>query len=128
MNAENERLCNLYPFLNPHDDSEDYTYLDDMPYGWRQAFGEQMCQEIRESLLAEGGQELLNSYHVVQVKEKFGGLRWYDDGCPESTKDIIHKYEILSTSLCVECGKPATKHTSPWILPVCDACYNKLMA
>lgn len=56
----NRRLTEKYPFLIPRNrwtdvisKDYDYTYteLDAMPDGWRWAFGEQMCEEIRNALL-----------------------------------------------------------------------------
>lgn len=99
-----------------------YTKFDEIPEGWRNAFGLQMCEDIREALLNEGGKELLNSYQIMQIKEKFGTLRWYDLSAPKSVHDIIDKYEALSYHTCVNCGKPATKISTGWICPYCDDC------
>lgn len=143
---ENKRLCDTYPFLIPYNRftgklitcekgfwakepdkpppewDYEYTELDDMDEGWRKAFGEQMCAEIKEALLKEGGEELLNNYRVEQIKEKFGYLRWYDTPSIKSVQEIIRKYEVISSRTCVVCGKPATKLTKGWIVPVCDEC------
>lgn len=128
-----KRICKRYPFLIIRNWKTDkpieypYTYLDDMPYGWRRAFGKQMCEEIRKVLIK--GRYLYN-YRVAEVKEKFGGLRWYDDGAPSSIsrelQDIIDKYEELSYSTCICCGRPATKISKNWISPFCDRCAGKL--
>ena len=83
---KNKKLIERYPFLIPHDRLTDevpkdfdytYTEIDDMPNGWRDAFGEQMCEEIREELVRVGH---LEKYRVVQIKEKYGCLCWYDFG------------------------------------------------
>lgn len=103
----------------------DYTYteLDDMPDGWRIAFGDQMCEEIHQELVKFN---FLNEYRIVQIKEKYGTLRWYDNGCPSGSKiyDIIDKYEELSEKTCIECGKPAKWLSTGWISPFCDDCKN----
>lgn len=124
----NRELCERFPFLIPHDcftgevypdyDYE-YTELDDMPDGWRKAFGEQMCQEIMDELVANN---MVDEYRVEQIKEKFGGLRWYDNGFTQKGFDIIDKYENLSYKTCIACGKPATRMTKGWIMPFCDEC------
>lgn len=61
----------------------DYTYteLDDMPDGWRIAFGDQMCEEIHQELVKFN---FLNEYRIVQIKEKYG---CYDDNSEVLTKD-----------------------------------------
>ena len=126
-----KRICKRYPFLIIRNWKTDepieypYTYLDDMPYGWKRAFGIQMCEEIRQTLLKA---DYLNDYRVVQIKEKFGQLRWYDNGAPESIfrelNDIIYKYEDISERTCICCGRPATKISLGWISPFCDKCAN----
>lgn len=134
---KNKRLVEKHPYLIPTDeytskplDNYDYssTLLDDMPPGWKIAFGEQMCDEITEILKQY---DYLDKYKVVQVKEKFGQLRWYDDGSlPDGVygkiNDVLMKYEHLSERTCVCCGKPATKMSTGWISPYCDECAAKV--
>jgi len=130
---ENKRLVARYPFLLPFDrytgrvlEGFDYSYtvLDDMPHGWRVAFGEKMCEEIRDRLVKSG---CLDRYRVFQIKEKFGKLRWYDfffeGACVETTTtDIISKYEQLSVRTCILCGKPAEQIGAIWNAPCCNGC------
>jgi hypothetical protein len=102
-----------------------YTELDALPEVWRQKFGIQICKEIKQALLKKGGYKALLRYRILQIKEKWGYLHWYDvNGC-EETFDIIRKYEDISSQICFDCGEPATKQTKGWILNVCDKCYNK---
>jgi len=129
---KNKKLIDRFPFLLPYhrlsgEVSEDYDYscteLDAMPNGWRIAFGEQICEEIREELEKAG---CLETYRITQIKEKFGCLRWYDLGGTERMlREIIPKYERLSTRTCIRCGKPATRITTNWISPFCDNCIPK---
>ena len=129
-------LCYKYPWLIPHnhwtdEEIEDfdfsYTELDGMPEGWKKAFGEQICEEIQK-LLEEA--DYVYKYRILQIKEKFGGLRWYDNTVPESIRErlnaIITKYEDLSERTCVECGAPATKISTGWISPWCDKCAEEI--
>lgn len=74
--------------------SEDYDYsytmLDDMPDGWRKAFGEELCEAIREELIKVG---LLDQYRIIQIKEKYGELVWYGaHGNETIRKDILRQY------------------------------------
>lgn len=98
-----------------------YTELDAMDAGWRKAFGIQMCKEIKAELKKH---KFLYKYRIVQIKEKWGYLHWYDGGTPKDSKiyDIIRKYEQISAKTCVVCGKPATKMSTGWISPYCDDC------
>ena len=98
-----------------------YTELDAMESGWRKAFGIQMCKEIKKELKKH---KFLYKYRIVQIKEKWGYLHWYDSGTPKDSKiyDIVRKYEQISAKTCGVCGKPATKITKGWIYPYCDDC------
>lgn len=102
------------------------TWWDEIPVGWTKAFGEQMCDELLEILKKA---DYVDEYQIVQIKEKFGGLRWYDNGVPDIVwdeyKDWLYKYEELSFKTCIFCGEPATRMTTGWILPVCDSCYRQ---
>ena len=129
----NQKLIERFPFLIPRNrwtgkvpEDYDYSYteLDSMPDGWRKAFGEQMCEDIREELVRA---EYLDQYRITQIKEKYGTLRWYDFGCTERMlRDIIPKYEHLSARICIRCGNPATKVSIGWISPYCDTCAGKI--
>lgn len=130
---ENKRLIERFPFLMPHNRWTDeipedfdysYTELDAMPDGWRKAFGEQMCEEIREELVRV---DYLEKYRIAQIKEKYGFLRWYDFGGTEKmNREIIPKYAHLSERTCIMCGAPATKIATGWISPYCDACATQI--
>lgn len=128
---KNKKLCEEFPFLIPTNRwttkvPEDYDYtsteIDDMPYGWFKAFGMNMLRELKEAL-----GNSLNKYRITQIKEKYGGLRWYDAGCTEEGFKVIHKYSRLSQITCIKCGKPATKISGGWISPYCDECYEKII-
>ena len=126
-------LCGKYPFLIPRYDwsgeiIEDYdytsTYLDDIPVGWKKAFGEMMCEEIKQELIRCN---FLDEFRIIQAKEKFGGLRIYTNGEPVDCKvqQIIDKYSTLSENICVICGKPDVPITNNgWISPYCKKCFT----
>lgn len=143
---ENKALCERFPFLTPWNrwsgkliteahgggywtgDPEsvpefdwEYTELDEMPEGWRRAFGEKMCEELKAAL--ELDHDLLR-WRIVQMKEKWGRLVIYDNGhvIGSFVPEILDKYERMSERLCIRCGKPATKITTGWVCPYCDAC------
>lgn len=129
----NHWLCLMFPWLYPYNKiTEDfssnynyeYTLLDDMPDGWRKAFGEQMCFEIAEVL--EKTKDENFEYRILQIKEKWGTLRWYDNSVPDDIRDelksVIQKYEDLSEKTCINCGASAKWRTTNWISPWCDKC------
>lgn len=74
---ENKKLLERFPWLSLRDGEYNLTYLDFLPPGWRDAFGIQMCEEIQAELEKFGW---VDSYEVLDVKEKYGELRWYHSG------------------------------------------------
>jgi len=126
-------LCGKYPFLIPRYDwsgeiIEDYdytsTYLDDIPVGWKIAFGEMMCEEIKQELVRCN---YLDEFRIIQAKEKFGQARIYTNGEPVDCKvqEIIDKYSVLSENICIICGKPDVPITNNgWISPYCKKCFT----
>lgn len=130
----NKELIEKYPFLKRRNlwtdepiNNYEFTELDDLPSGWRIAFGMQMLEELNEILKKAN---YVDKYRILQIKEKFGGLRWYVNGIP---KDIYEEYRAwedkyykLSTRTCIRCGKPATKISAGWISPFCDDCAEEI--
>lgn len=95
-----------------------YTELDAMPDGWRKAFGIQMCKELKKALTQYN---YLYKYRIMQIKEKYGSLRWYSNGSPNGCEyPIISKYEALSARTCIVCGKSAKYISTGWISPYCE--------
>ena len=132
----NKSLLNKYPWLTPYNvwtgkPLEDYNYestwADDIPDGWRLAFGDQMIEELDQLLRKYNLEE---DYHITQIKEKFGSLRWYDDGFAkegvEEYMNWLYKYEDLSSRTCIYCGEPAIGFTQGWIIPLCKDCMKDM--
>ena len=128
----NKKLTKRFPFLLPRnrwggDIAEDYAYdyteLDAMPEGWRGSFGIEMCERLSACLKKA---HYSNKYRITQIKEKWGGLRWYDGGAPkkisEEIEQIISEYEHKSFSICIYCGKPAKYVTDGYVLYLCEDC------
>ena len=132
IKQKNKELLEKYPWLYPVSEytgkpleNYDYsfTWMDDIPLGWNIAFGKQMVEELGALLEKYNYQD---EYNICQIKEKFGGLRWYDNGFPtegyEEYKEWLDKYEELSFKTCIDCGKPAKYFTRGWITPICEDC------
>ena len=83
----------------------------------------------------KGNQELLESYlnkgivdppptieQVVasQVKEKYGGLRFYCNGGDDTTDAYVRFAEMLSECTCDVCGAPGKMSDGGWIVTRCD--------
>lgn len=66
-------------------------------------------------------------FYVTQVKEKFGGLRFYVTGATEPIWDAIGEAERESSVTCELCGEEGTHRTSDWgwHSTRCDKCWEK---
>ena len=67
----NRELIAEYPWLDIGD--KQFTLLDTLPMGWYGLILD-MCKEIKQAL----PKELVNKYQVIEAKEKWYELRWYD--------------------------------------------------
>jgi len=63
---------------------------------------------------------------VHQIKEKFGGLRFYYDGGDEQVRGMVSMAESWASNTCEICGVPSTKQTTGWIKNVCDEHFNEI--
>lgn len=61
---------------------------------------------------------------AVQVKEKFGGLRFYMTSGNDEIYDLIGEAEAKSYKTCEECGEPGEEKPMSWIRTLCDGCYE----
>ena len=57
---------------------------------------------------------------VAQIKEKFGGLRFYYDGGDEHISGMVRMAESWAGHVCEECGKPGESRSGGWIKTLCD--------
>lgn len=113
----NRELVEEYPWLNIG--YEQLTLLDALPRGWHDLILD-MCKEIKQAL----PKELVNKYQVVEAKEKWYGLSWYDglddlSPMPPAITDIVCKYEMQSREVCMMCGAPKPKDKE-----ICDRCMH----
>lgn len=129
----NKKLLQDYPFLLPRllttgnipDDYDyQYTLLDDIPSGWQEEFGIEMCEEMKKVLEKY---DMLKDYRIFQIKEKFGELRIYGNWGNEEFDAVIKKYTDYSKIVCYRCGDKATHFDLLWRLcPVCSSCIDEL--
>jgi hypothetical protein len=62
---------------------------------------------------------------AVQVKEKFGSLRFYYDGGDDYIRGMVSFAESMSAKTCENCGEKATVKTNGWIKNLCSPCAEK---
>jgi hypothetical protein len=57
---------------------------------------------------------------ALQVKEKFGGLRFYYSGGDAYISGVVQLAEDMSYNICEVCGNPGTQTSSGWIRTLCS--------
>lgn len=84
-----------------------------------------LCNTIQQYI---DNNKHLNVSQVIatQVKEKYGGLRFYCQGGDETIDGMIWFAENLSFNICEICGNTKeVKQTEGWIKTLCINCYNQ---
>jgi len=69
----------------------------------------------------------IDQVEAMQVKEKFGGLRFYIDHGTEEIYNMIYEAENESYETCEYCGSQDNVHQTKggWIVTLCDECEEK---
>ena len=88
------------------------------------AFGFE-CGDGWFDLIYELSKQLEGHTVAAQVKEKFGGLRFYITTATDEIHEIIDKAEQDSYTICERCGKSGTLRTDGWHVTLCDDCYRE---
>lgn len=57
---------------------------------------------------------------ILQVKEKFGGLRFYIGAANDKIFDRISQAEVDSYKICEECGQPGVLRGGGWLRTLCE--------
>ncbi len=92
----------------------------DVGDGWEPIVRE--LSEKLEKLILEAPEDLRGSYYASQVKEKFGGLRFYMAGSTSEMESAIDEAEEACSKVCETCGAPGKIHHDGWSRTNCDAC------
>lgn len=97
--------------------------------GWGMTCGDgwfNIIKDLSEKLSKFEGVE------AAQVKEKFGGLRFYVDGTTTENYKEVHKIiseaERKSFETCENCGEPGKQRGGGWIRTLCDKCEKEQVA
>lgn len=120
------QLCQKYPeiFQDRHGDMKKTLMCFGFEHddGWFKLLDD-MCSQIMDVCKSRNQSPPI----AVQVKEKFGGLRFYvsyPDNCDfQVMYDFIQKAEHLSYKTCEVCGKPGqlrSRGRYGWLKTLCD--------
>lgn len=95
--------------------------------GWRPVI-EALCSQIQHHIDHKNRQ--FNEFNrgqgcpqvvVQQIKEKFGGLRFYYDGGDDVVDGMVRMAESWAGHSCETCGAPGTSGGRGWVQTLCAA-------
>jgi hypothetical protein len=125
-NELDEKLCAKYPkiFVDRHGDmrSTAMCWGIECGDGWYWLI-DNLCQTI-QSYLDNNKHLGISQVIAVQVKEKYGTLRFYYSGGDETVGGMVWFAEHLSGRICESCGsaKDVAKTQGGWIQTLCGVC------
>jgi hypothetical protein len=67
----------------------------------------------------------LKDFAIVQIKEKFGGLRIYTSVTDDAIDGIVTTAEKRAAVTCEVCGAPGRMRDGGWLKTLCDDCEAK---
>ena len=121
-----DQLCSMLTGeYNQKKDAYDYVSgrLGEPMFGYKPddtPAGVIITQEMLDKRKAEMDTAALSVPVAVQVKEKFGGLRFYVQGATDKHWNYISFAEGMSYRTCEECGGVGQRYTIGWHRTLCD--------
>ena len=79
---------------------------------------ESLCSSIQHHIKWKKGE--CPQVVVMQIKEKFGGLRFYYDGGDDYINGMVSMAESWANKSCETCGAPGKTREGGWIKTLCD--------
>jgi ribosomal protein L37AE/L43A len=126
-----KKLCEKYPkiFANRHGDmrSTAMCWGFDCLDGWY-AIIDRLCRNLQFNTDNNNRPDKEGICHypqvvASQVKEKYGGLRFYTEGVSMNQHAVISFVESLSYHVCEQCGSMKdVGQTSGWVCTLCREC------
>lgn len=90
--------------------------------GWEKLI-RQLCKDIDNLYKVNNQSVVRKRFQITQIKEKFGGLRFYGDYVLDDRMlDLIDKAEGESLSICENCGAEGELIGEHWVKTLCDIC------
>jgi hypothetical protein len=118
MSEQTDRIVNSFPGLFHRDDGKMFTNIG-IGDGWLRLVYD-LCAAIQ--IEAERAGVIPE---IIQIKEKFGMLRFYVHGTNPAMRDLIAEAEARSKFVCESCGLLGELRNDGWLHVACDPCEKK---
>lgn len=83
-----------------------------------------LCERLQSMTDYNPNNDRFPQIVATQVKEKFGGLRFYVRAASDYQDGLISMAESLSYHICEVCGNPGKPNKSGWIRTTCATHIN----
>jgi hypothetical protein len=123
MKMTQEEMQNYFPTVFPKMFVGKYGGIS-CDVGWFNIIN-QLCQNIQSRI---DWHPEVEQVVVEQVKEKFGGLRFYITGGDDFIQGLVRMAESMSGVTCESCGNPGESRNGGWIHTYCDTCESQHQA
>ena len=119
-----KQLCERYPkiFRDRHAPMTETCMCWGLEVGdgWYPVI-DRLCSQIQNHIdWRNRDSETVTQVVATQVKEKFGGLRFYYDGGDDVVDGMVRMAESWAGATCEECGSPGERRGGGWIRTLCD--------
>lgn len=119
-----KQLCERYPkiFANRNGHMRETLMCFGFEHGdgWFNILNE-MCGEIQHYLNWKNKTApTVEQVVAVQVKEKFGGLRFYYEGGDDYVRGVVDMATSMTRHTCEECGNVGQLRSGGWLRVLCD--------
>ena len=135
---QNNQMTDRYPKIfvkRPRLDGGHYPFWFECGSGWCGLI-DTLCRNIQGHIdnqntnydykikRGEAKEEDRPNFQVVatQVKEKFGGLRFYTYGGDQYIDGLINMAESMSYNICEVCANPGKVGGGGWVTTMCEPC------
>jgi len=120
----NEKYNLLY---NKYEENFEIFWGFECGEGWYELI-ETLIQDI-ENWYKENQPDEWETFKIIQIKEKYGSLRFYVGGTFEEVHDMIDEAEKKSYHICEVCGDYGEIKDigGKWYKCVCNIHYNEIM-
>lgn len=108
-------------FKNKIEGTPFYYFDIECGEGWSDLLWK-LCEGIEEEIKKSN----IEDFCVTQIKEKFGGLRFYFVNGNDKIRELINKAEDDSFEVCELCGAEGKlKKINGWFSTLCEKCRRK---
>lgn len=128
MASTTDELIKKYPkIFQQYEGNPGMVNWHGVPEGWLPII-DKLCGSIQSYIdnfvrYTKDGEYRPEQVTCTQMKEKFGGLRFYTNGNDDYVDGMIHMAEHMAYNTCQDCGSEQDIGTTKgWITTLCRTC------